>query len=262
MKDRDMLDKRAPCYFKTVFAGVLALLLATGQPGLAQEDTETSEAIRDPKAMEILRQMSDYLGSAGTFSVKMATFSDHVRDSGIKIKSSAERQVFVRRPSEFHARVQFDDQTSREVWYDGNTLIRLDRPKKEYMKLAFSGSIDELLDHVIDNYEVQLPLADFLYSDIVGTFGGNIISAEYVGERLVRGVLCHQLSIESTGADWQIWVEADDTPVPCRFAIVYVNVPGEPEYLAIFDEWKINPNLDEALFKFKTPNDAKEVQSD
>jgi hypothetical protein len=39
----------------------------------------------------------------------------------------------------------------------------------------------------------------------------------------VDGVPCHQLSFESPGADWQIWIEADSTPVPRRFVIDFVD---------------------------------------
>ena len=104
--------------------------------------------------------------------------------------------------------------------------------------------------------------ADLLYSDIDKTFAESIISAEYVGQRLVDGVLCHQLSLESTGADWQIWIEADDTPVPRRFAIDYVHVPGEPQFLASLTEWRIDPQFEDADFAIKLPQDAKEVSVD
>ena len=125
--------------------------------------------------------------------------------------------------------------------------------------LGFAGNLDQLLDHVIESTEVQLPLADLLYSDIDKTFAESIISAEYVGKRLVDGVLCNQLSLESTGADWQIWIEADDTPVPRRFAINYLHVHGELQFLASLAEWRIDPQFEDADFAIKLPQDAKEI---
>ena len=69
------------------------------------------------------------------------------------------------------------------------------------------GSAPPLLEELIEKHEAQLPLADLLYADIAKSFKESIISAEYLGIKLVNGVKCHHLSFESTGADWQIWVQ-------------------------------------------------------
>jgi hypothetical protein len=60
---------------------------------------------------------------------------------------------------------------------------------------------------------LDLPLADLIYNDIAGVMKESIISAEHMGERMVGGVPCHHLSFESTGADWQVWVQKWDKPV-------------------------------------------------
>ncbi len=242
--------------------GALALAFTIGTVALGVNETRAAEDLIDPKAMTILGQMSAYLAGASSFTVKATVLYDHVQTSGIKIKSAAVREVFVRRPGELHVRTQFDDGASRKTWYDGKELVILNERSNEYAKLGFAGNLDQLLDHVIENTEVQLPLADLLYSDIDKTFAESIISAEYVGQRLVDGVLCHQLSLESTGADWQIWIEADDTPVPRRFAIDYVHVPGEPQFLASLTEWRIDPQFEDADFAIKLPQDAREISVD
>ncbi len=239
--------------------GALVFTFVIGAVALGANETRAAEDLIDPKAMTILGQMSGYLAGASSFTVKATVLYDHVRTSGIKIKSAAVREVFVRRPSELHARTQFDDGTSRKAWYDGKELVVLNEQNNEYSNLGFAGNLDQLLDHVIENTEIQLPLADLLYSDIDKTFAESIISVEYVGKRLVDGVLCHQLSLESTGADWQIWIEADDTPVPRRFAINYVHVRGEPQFLASLAEWRIDPRFEDADFAIKLPQDAKEI---
>jgi hypothetical protein len=105
-----------------------------------------------------------------------------------------------------------------------------------------------------------LPLADLIYNNIAGVMKESIISAEHMGERIVAGVPCHHLSFESTGADWQVWVQKWDKPVLKRFAINFVNIDGNPQYLAMFKEWRINPELDEQIFTFTPPFGAKEVE--
>jgi len=38
------------------------------------------------------------------------------------------------------------------------------------------------------------------------------------------------------------------------------NIDGNPRYMAMFKEWRINPGLDEQIFNFTPPFGAKEVE--
>lgn len=105
-----------------------------------------------------------------------------------------------------------------------------------------------MLDHVIDNYGAEIPLADLFYYNLNKTLGKDLLSAEYVGLRTVDGVPCHQLSFESPGADWQIWIEADSTPVPRRFVIDFVDDDNKPEYMARMDAWSVGGEIEDYNF--------------
>lgn len=236
-------------------AAVAASMLGAGSAALAQAKGGSLDA----KAMQILKKMSDYLGKAQRLSFTVNQLYDHVEKSGIKIKQTARTRVVIDRGGKLYAHNIRDDRRMRRVWYDGQTLTRLDVQGKRYVQIAFSGTIDKLIDHVIEKSKMQLPVADFLYSNPAKVFGKNLISARYVGRRIVAGVMAHHLSFESTGADWQIWIKAGDTPVPLRFAIVYVSEKGEPQFLAQFRHWQFNMPVDASLFRAKLPKDAKKI---
>ena len=102
-------------------------------------------------------------------------------------------------------------------------------------------------------------MADLLYADPYSTFTQHLISGAYLGKRTVRGRAAHHLSFESKGADFELWVAADGAPVPLRFAITYVTLPGEPLFLAEFDRWNLSPYLDPGMFSFTPPKGAKEL---
>jgi hypothetical protein len=144
------------------------------------------------------------------------------------------------------------------MWYDGSTLALLYQEENEYSMVKVPDTIDAMLDHLIDNYEVPIPMADFFYGDVYKAFFDYLISGAYMGQRLVDGVVCHHLSFESTGVDWQLWVEVGEKPLPRRFVITYLNLRGEPEYFAGMT-WDLNPQLDQAMFQFTPPEGAKEV---
>jgi hypothetical protein len=211
-------------------------------------------------AFKVLENVSDYLSKAKTLSMKGTTIDDHVMESGVIVTYAKDVEVYVKRPDKFLAIILGDNLQQRRIYFDGKSLVRLNVDKNTYQKLPFNGNIDGVLDHIMDNYDIDLPLADLIYNDLARVMKESIISAEHMGERIVEGVPCHHLSFESTGADWQVWVQKWDKPVPRRFAINFVNIDGSPQYLAMFKEWRINPGLDEQIFTFTPPFGAKEVE--
>jgi hypothetical protein len=201
------------------FTTIIAVLFVAGTfaSDLAQSQEQKAGPM-DEKAMQILQGMSDYLAGAKTLSFRARTLFDEVRKSGIKIKSARTIHVVLQRPSSLRVLSIADNGAARTSWFDGSKLTVLMRDTNQFMELEYEGNIDGMLDELIENHEAQLPLADLAYSDIAKNFKENLISAGYLGIKLVNGIKCHHLSFESTGADWQIWIQADATPLPRRFA--------------------------------------------
>jgi hypothetical protein len=239
---------------------VVAVLLFANAFALAPAHAQKQKAgPMDEKAVQILQGMSEYLAGAKTLSFRVRTLFDEVRESGIKIKSASTIQGVMQRPSSLRALTITDNGSARSSWFDGSKLTVLMRDTNQFMELDYKGTIDGMLDELIEKHEFQLPLADLLYADIAKNFKENLISAEYLGIKLVNGIKCHHLSFESTGADWQIWVQADATPVPRRFAISYVNDAEKPEFLASFSRWSIDGKPADDQFKASLPESAKKV---
>ena len=48
---------------------------------------------------------------------------------------------------------------------------------------------------------------------------------------------------------------------PCRDGVVvtFVNAPGEPEYLTVIKEWKLDQDVEAAQFKFEVPADWRRI---
>lgn len=240
----------------TVFAVLLLANAFVSAPAHAQKQ---KAGPKDEKAMQVLQGMSDYLARAKTLSFRARTLFDEVRESGIKIKSARTIQAIMQRPSSLRVLAIADNGSARSAWFDGSKLTVLMRHGNQFMELDYKGTTDDLLEELIEKHEAQLPLADLLFADIAKSFKESIISAEYLGIKLVNGVKCHHLSFESTGADWQIWVQADATPVPRRFAISYVNDAEKPEFLASFSRWSIGGEAADDQFKASVPESAKKV---
>ena len=236
-------------------ATVLAIWLVTGQT-LAQD----SQGVRDEKAMAVLQGMSDYLAKETTLSFRARTFFDVVQKGGIKVKMGREVNLILKRPNQVQADTLDDTGGAASLYYDGAKLTVWKKSANEVMTVDISGGTDKMLDELIDKYEFQIPLADLLYTDVSKAIGENLISSEYIGIRTVDGVPCHLISFESDGADWQLWVEADSTPVPRRFVIDYVTAESEPQFMAQLDAWSLGGELEDYNFTAVLPEGVKQVE--
>ena len=214
----------------------------------------------DEKATSVLQGMSEYLSQHDTLSFRAHTFFDAVEESGIKVKVAREVELMLKRPQQLYANAVDDAGGVISVWYDGSRLTVWQRSTNEFMALDFKDNTDQMLDELVGRYEFQIPLADLLYSDLMKSFGEHIISSEYVGIRTVDGVPCHQISFESQGADWQIWIEADATPVPRRFVIDYVAEESQPQFMAQLDAWSLDGELEDFHFTAAMPEGVKQIE--
>lgn len=243
---------------KILFAGVMAVIATSASwlPSYAQDD----DGPVDKRAIDILKGMSDYLGDSETISFRTKSFFDVVRKSGIKIKTGRSGAVLLKRPGDLYIHAEGEDGSASTIWFDGSKLTLWRRDANEVMAIDFEGTTDAMLDHVIDEYDAQIPFADLLSSDVNKTLGKDILSAEYIGVRIIDGVPCHQLSFESVGADWQIWIEADSTPVPRRFVIDFVGDASKPQYMARMDAWSIGLDIEDFNFVAAVPEGVEKVE--
>lgn len=236
------------------FAAAVAAM--SWAPASAQDE----KGPMDEKALTILKTMSEYLGGSETISFRAKTFFDVVQESGIKIKAGRASTVRLKRPEHLYIHAEDDDGGATTIWFDGSKLTLWRRDANEVMSLDFEGATDAMLDHIIEQYDAQIPLADLLYSDVKKTLGEDLLSAKYVGVRLVDGVECHQLSFESPGADWQIWIEADSTPVPRRFVVDFIAEDNKPQYMAQMDAWSIGAEIEDFNFIGAVPESVEQVE--
>jgi len=246
-------------FTRLLLAGVLTALISPLSAGTSVAQDE--KGVMDEKALSVLNQMSDYLEKAQTISFQTRTFLDIARESGINIKSGRQSEVFLKRPNHLNVSTLGDDGRDSEFWFDGKKFTYWRRDANEVMSLDFSGTTDKMLNHLLDDYDIQIPMSDLFYSNLDESFGEDgILSAEYIGIRIVDGVKCHQLSFESPGSDWQIWIEADSTPVPRRFVIDFVDDESRPQYMSQMGSWSIDGKIEDYQFSVVVPESVKRVE--
>src|SRR5215211_3319216 len=214
----------------------------------------------DPRAVERLRSMSDTLAKARTLSFEAETLYDQVELSGVRIKRAVSHEVVLRRPEDLYFESRRDDGKVREGRYDGKALTVVPEGGGSYARIDAPGTVDTMLDLIQADYQVNVPVADLLYDNLYGRVKDRLLSGVYLGERTIGGEVLDHLSFETTGVDWQLWLEMGDRPLPQRLVVTFVNAPGEPEYLTVIKELKPDPAIEGEMFRFDPPADWRRIE--
>ena len=211
-----------------------------------------------PKAEAVLESMSKALAGARRFSFRARTSMDETITGGPTVARLGSGTVTVGRPDRLFA-TKRGEGANRDVWYDGKTVTILDRDRNVYAAVKAPGTVDRMLDFMIDEYDLVVPLADFLYSDPYEVLTEKVRKGEYLGVHTVDGRRCNHLAFHQDLVNWQIWIETGGNSLPRKLVITYLDSPDEPEFTAELYDWNLSPMIREDLFVFRPPAGAKRV---
>jgi hypothetical protein len=213
----------------------------------------------DPKADAPLKQMSQVLARAKSFSFTAHAIVEQVLDNGQKVDFARNMQVSVRRPDRVVAEVTGDAEDF-VFYYDGRTATVFNRKTNAYGAADAKDTIDATFDLLAQTYGMVLPLADLLFADPYKTLTANVRSGQYLGTGYVFDVKCHHLAFRQEGVDWQLWIEDNsDRPLPRKIIITYKETPAQLRYTAYLNDWNLNADLPDSKFTFTPPEGAKKV---
>jgi hypothetical protein len=212
----------------------------------------------DPKADQILKQMSDYLGNLRQFTFKSTNTIDLVVKNGQKITLFSSSKSTVRRPDGLKTE-RLGKQNKLQLFFDGQTATLFDPNGNHFAQREFTGDLYEVLDYLRDYLEIEMPAADLVYPNVYKGLMETAESGTYVGAVELDGVLCHHLAFRAEDVDWQLWVEAGDRPVPRRYAMFSKWITGSPQFAVLFQEWELPSTVPDSMFHFKVPESAKRV---
>jgi hypothetical protein len=241
----------------SIAAGLVALS-CLALPAAAAE-TESAAPAVEPEALSILQRAAQHLAGASHVRLRMRTLYDVVQDSGQKLQFGTWDEVTIRRPDRAAATFRRDDGRVRRLWYDGSKLTLYDTTENVYGQLPVPETLDEMLDFVEIEVGAPLPLADLFYSDL-SHLAEAALEGSYVGPSLVEEHECDHLAFRGEVVDWQMWVDRE-TPVFRKVVITYKELPGTPQFGALFTEWDFSPQVSDADFAFKRPDGAELIST-
>ena len=220
----------------------------------AQEQPEM-----DPEAVQLMQKMSEYLVNLKQFSVRGEAGREEVLHSGQKLMRHYQFNVEVRRPNKLHW-TQSNADKSRVMFYDGERMTLHEKNRNIYATSKAPPTIDEALDFAAEVLNISTSARDLIYEDVFEELMAEVYAGSYVGKDLIDGVLCEHLAFRSEDADWQIWIESGDKPLPRKFVITSRWLAASPNYSARFIEWDVDVKLPEKRFTFKPPEGARQIR--
>ncbi len=237
-----------------------AVTKAEQQPLVQPENATPPPApIIQQYALDRLKQMSEKLASAKTFTYHSNSFVELQAITGQFLTFFADGEVVLQRPNKMHANITGDVENF-QLYFDGAKVSAFDPQKNVHAVSGQLATIDEMLDFVMNKAQMNFPSADFLYSDPYAVMTKNLTHAIVVGDSMVNGVPCEHFAYMEPAINWEIWIKKGKHALPLRLAMTYKQVPNFPRFLVEFMDWNLNPNLKADAFMFKIPGNSKKIE--
>jgi hypothetical protein len=239
--------------------GTTGSAAAPVQPGAAASSAATgSDAAveRDPDAIKALEDMSSYLRTLKAIQVHVTTSRDEVLEDGQNVTFSGTVDMIAERPNRLRAEV-INEKQHRMYFDDGKTFSVWARRMNYYATIPAPPTLRELADKLKDEYNLELPVADLFYwGDRKNT--ADIVGAIDLGASQVDGTTCGHYAFRQDGADWQLWIQQGDYPLPRKLVITTTTDPARPRFTGVI-AWNLAPSYSDAAFTFDPPKDAKRI---
>jgi hypothetical protein len=230
-------------------AGVAATMMLTAIPIVeAQEDG----------ARKILKAMSDYVAAQKVISLTYDSDIEVLTVELQKLQFTSSGQLLLSRPDRLRA-TRSGGYADVEFVMDGKTFTVHDRANGAFAQSAATGTVDQVIGRLRDEYFVEAPGADLLLSNSYATLTENIIQATHIGHGVIDGVECEHLAFRTEDTDWQIWIEIGQRPIPRKYVITSKAVTGAPQYTLRIKEWKTDAAIAANTFTFSPPANAKKL---
>ena len=224
--------------------------LTTAPPGAAA---------LEPAVMETLKRMSDLLKGAKSFTFSYRTAREQVAQTGQIVDFLHVARVALTRPNKLRIDI------TGTLWntilrYDGKVVTLFDPTQRFYSQIEAPPTIDDTLMRLMDKYETSFPVAGVLLADPYEKMRDGLKTAVDLGVVNVDGIRVRHLLFGEDDADWQLWVEDGQRPLPRRLAIVYKKAPGAPRVAVTFSDWNLSPGVPSGRFVFVKPPQAIQVE--
>jgi hypothetical protein len=212
-------------------------------PVVALPDTPELE----PKAMQILKAMSDRLAAARTMTFTAVTTYESPARTGQPLAYTTLSEVTLERPDKLRVVTPGDGPRS-EFYYDGKTMMAYS-PEPGYVAVAAAPpTIDAMLQAAYSTAAIYFPFTDAIVADPYKDITDGLKLAFVVGQsRVVGGTLTDMVVVANDTVQAELWIGAEDK-LPRMARATYFNEPGNFRHVVEISNWQLDPALPAGTF--------------
>lgn len=240
--------------FKVTFLGLFVVSCM-----VVASMAQAADTAKQPDPSVVLRQMCDYLKSLQQFSFHSEVADDQVYLGGKKLQYGIDMDTYVKRPDTVRVNA-VGDLVNKEFFLNGPTLTLHDKDKNAYATMEVPTDIERALEKANKDFGVRVALTDLASPQLCDHISSKTGHSLYVGESNVRGIPSHHLSFDGKDVQIQVWVATGKEPLPLKIIFTQKNLEGSPQWTAYLSDWKTDPHLQDALFKFTPTEGVKKIK--
>ena len=240
-----------------------ATVLLWGGGACAQEKTDPQAApvqeIKDQRALDLLKGMSDTLAKAQILSFKVRSLVPFATPSGQQISLFGSSRVAMQRPDKLFVETR-GNLFPHNLYFNGKTVTAVGVEKRFYAQLpAAASSIEALIQKEHPGSDALAPFVDLLVADPYTRLTKNLSSALLVGQSTIDAVDTDHLAFSGDGVDWEIWIGTKDK-LPRLMVVHYVSGERQPTFTTAFSDWKLGTPIPAQTFNANIPKDAVKIE--
>jgi hypothetical protein len=212
----------------------------------------------DPAAMQILKRMTDYLGSLKQFSVHTQNTMEAVLDSGHKVDFDVSAKVIISRPNKIRAERK-GDLIDQVFYYNGKALTLYNPSDKVYATVPVPGTFEGVFKFMYESLGFLVPVSDLVYRDAFPLLMHDVTHAVVLGKTFIGGVKCDHLLFSRPGVDFQVWVAEGNRPLPRKYVVTDTSTPALLSISTVMSDWNVAPAVADARFTFVPPKGTQAI---
>ena len=246
-----MISRHVSAVFIALALAGFSLLPATQ----AAEPAQAAKTAISDEAKEAVQRMGKTL-AAEDVSVKARTIRVFMDDKGQPLHIFHTMNVVMHRPDRLAIKVT-GDLGSDELFYDGKIVTLAGFDKTKYAQMAAPNTIAAMLEEVVGRLGVDMPLADLLTPAPHEAVLSGVTTGSEIGTVTIDGApYRHLFFTQPPGIELELWVAKNEQALPARLIVTHRLLPGQPNLIAEFSDWKFGTRHPDAEFAFQPPPGA------
>lgn len=229
---------------------VLSLLILVSFFGYSQKATEIDSA-----TVSILDKMGDLIGDLGSCSFNLETSKDVKNDYHEFEKKFAQHEVHLSDDNKMNVQTR-GHKNNKGVWYDGETISLYSYDENNYVTLPAPETTIATIDSLSMAFDIEFPAADFFYPSLTDDILDAFDAVKYLGVKTIDGEKCLHIMATNEKMNLQLWISSGAMFLPKKYVIIEKD-NDHRQFEGTFSNWKVNPDIPEALFDFTPPRNSR-----